>query len=593
MTKCIHTLQDAIEHDSQSKIIQQLISPQSLSQLKTMNFDTTNNQDIFYNITSDEKVINQRLWKQDPKYFKKVYISALALMKMTIHSKSGGSIEIMGMLTGKIIEGKIIVLDVYSLPVEGTETRVNAQAEAYEYMVQYLQQLKNSGHEENIVGWYHSHPGYGCWLSGIDVATQKLNQDFQDPYLAIVIDPIRTINTGKVEIGAFRTLPDNYKSNEVKSKDGNGTSARGVNQKFDSKKIKKLKQQDFGSHADKYYSLDIEIFKSKQDDVLLNILRSESWMNNLVQTVNYQDQFERSTIDKILSIVTKLQLHEVTPIRNRATFLKGFRNHFESVIVHKLMDESLIKNKNNVFQQSDKTDAYISSSRSLANTFSPTITTNSSADNIEEENEGEDSEDSRSDFDENDKGKGHALDISDADDAISLDSSRPPSRRPNNESTDGDIVEEEDEGDTTDVSMDDINDTYDTAKYPDPVPTNSKISKTQIFKTGNKTNSDDDELNVVADDAITQFNTHKRLIQGNRRRAIKNQQSSKSSLRDGMRSEESYDNKNLDLLESQLGLSKFKKGHKGIDHIDKEAKKAAGCELNNLLLKKTQQRLFL
>jgi hypothetical protein len=22
------------------------------------------------------------------------------------------------------------------------------------------------------VGWYHSHPGYGCWLSGIDVGTQ-------------------------------------------------------------------------------------------------------------------------------------------------------------------------------------------------------------------------------------------------------------------------------------------------------------------------------------------------------------------------------------------------------------------------------------
>lgn len=25
---------------------------------------------------------------------------------------------------------------------------------------------------ENAVGWYHSHPGYGCWLSGIDVSTQ-------------------------------------------------------------------------------------------------------------------------------------------------------------------------------------------------------------------------------------------------------------------------------------------------------------------------------------------------------------------------------------------------------------------------------------
>jgi len=30
-----------------------------------------------------------------------------------------------------------------------------------------------------------------------------LNQHFQDP-LAILIDPIRTISTGKVDIGAFR-----------------------------------------------------------------------------------------------------------------------------------------------------------------------------------------------------------------------------------------------------------------------------------------------------------------------------------------------------------------------------------------------------
>jgi len=23
-----------------------------------------------------------------------------------------------------------------------------------------------------VVGWYHSHPGFGCWLSGVDINTQ-------------------------------------------------------------------------------------------------------------------------------------------------------------------------------------------------------------------------------------------------------------------------------------------------------------------------------------------------------------------------------------------------------------------------------------
>ena len=58
------------------------------------------------------------------------------------------------------------------------------------------------------MGWYHSHPGYGCWLSGIDCSTQMMQQKFQDPFLAIVVDPHRTVAAGKVEIGAFRTYPE-------------------------------------------------------------------------------------------------------------------------------------------------------------------------------------------------------------------------------------------------------------------------------------------------------------------------------------------------------------------------------------------------
>ena len=63
------------------------------------------------------------------------------------------------------------------------------------------------GRLENALGWYHSHPGYGCWLSGIDVGTQMLNQQYQEPWVAIVVDPIRTMSAGKVNLGAFRTYP--------------------------------------------------------------------------------------------------------------------------------------------------------------------------------------------------------------------------------------------------------------------------------------------------------------------------------------------------------------------------------------------------
>jgi COP9 signalosome complex subunit 5 len=54
-------------------------------------------------------------------------------------------------------------------------------------MTNYAETCEAVGRMEKVVGWYHSHPGYGCWLSGIDVSTQTLNQQFQEPFVAIVV----------------------------------------------------------------------------------------------------------------------------------------------------------------------------------------------------------------------------------------------------------------------------------------------------------------------------------------------------------------------------------------------------------------------
>ena len=48
----------------------------------------------------------------------------------------------MGLLLGKVDGNTMIVMDNFALPVEGTETRVNAQAQAYEYMAAYTESAK-------------------------------------------------------------------------------------------------------------------------------------------------------------------------------------------------------------------------------------------------------------------------------------------------------------------------------------------------------------------------------------------------------------------------------------------------------------------
>lgn len=39
-----------------------------------------------------------------------------------------------------------------------------------------LDMLRQCGRPEMVVGWYHSHPGFGCWLSGVDVNTSQVRR---------------------------------------------------------------------------------------------------------------------------------------------------------------------------------------------------------------------------------------------------------------------------------------------------------------------------------------------------------------------------------------------------------------------------------
>jgi COP9 signalosome complex subunit 5 len=225
--------------------------------------------DVLYRYDTQKynSFLQTRPWAKDVHHFKKVKISALALLKMVMHARSGVPIEVMGLLQGKIDGDTMIVMDSFALPVEGTETRVNAQTEGYEYMVEYLTFTREVGRLENAIGWYHSHPGYGCWLSGIDVSTQMLNQQYSEPWLAVVVDPVRTISSGRVELGAFRTYPEGYKADE---------SAPSEYQSIPISKI-----EDFGVHCKQYYPLEVSYFKSTLDSHVLNLLWNKYWVNTL------------------------------------------------------------------------------------------------------------------------------------------------------------------------------------------------------------------------------------------------------------------------------------------------------------------------
>lgn len=218
----------------------------------------------------DDLISNKRPWKTDPHHFKHCKISAVALIKMVMHAQSGGDLEIMGCMQGFPVGETMYVLDVIPLPEEGTETRVSTSDNSMLYLDKHQTVSKDVSRPENVVGWYHSHPGYGCWLSGIDVQTQQMKQMVEDPALAIVVDPKMTMSAGKVEIGVFRTYTNAYADKLQKQQSIGGISSMPAD-----------KFKDFGLHAHKYYKVEHSFFKTGMDTELLDRLWNEYWLHTI------------------------------------------------------------------------------------------------------------------------------------------------------------------------------------------------------------------------------------------------------------------------------------------------------------------------
>jgi COP9 signalosome complex subunit 5 len=219
-------------------------------------------------------------WKNSPRYFERVHISALALIKIVMHAKTGQGkagiissdksnwVEVMGLLQGHFKEKEFIITDSFAIPVEANEVECSLGEAAQIYMINYCEtqtQLKKP--DDKTIGWYHSHPGYSCYLSGTDVPTQQTNQTHQDPYIALVVDPVQTLATGRVEIKAFRTFPPGHEEKGGADWDADG--------------VPEAKIKEFGAHFAKYYEVPIHVFRSDADAVELDLLWNKYWMQTL------------------------------------------------------------------------------------------------------------------------------------------------------------------------------------------------------------------------------------------------------------------------------------------------------------------------
>jgi 26S proteasome regulatory subunit N11 len=89
------------------------------------------------------------------------------------------------------------------MPQSGTGVSVEAVDPVFQ--TKMLEMLKQTGRPEMVVGWYHSHPGFGCWMSGVDINTQQSFEALNQRAVAVVIDPVQSVK-GKVVIDCFRLI---------------------------------------------------------------------------------------------------------------------------------------------------------------------------------------------------------------------------------------------------------------------------------------------------------------------------------------------------------------------------------------------------
>jgi 26S proteasome regulatory subunit N11 len=202
-------------------------------------------------------------------------------------------VQVMGLMLGKFVDDYTVqVCDVFAMPQSGTG--VSVEAVDHVFQTKMMDMLKQTGRPEDVVGWYHSHPGFGCWLSGVDINTQQSFEQLNQRAVAVVVDPIQSVK-GKVVIDAFRSI--NTQMVVLGQEPRQTTSMIGhLNKPSIQALIHGLNRH--------YYSIAISYRKSELEEKMLMNLNKKGWTDGL-KTADFKehDKTNEATVKNMLELV--------------------------------------------------------------------------------------------------------------------------------------------------------------------------------------------------------------------------------------------------------------------------------------------------
>ena len=191
-----------------------------------------------------------------------------------------------------------------------------------------------------VVGWYHSHPGFGCWLSNVDVNTQQSFESLNKRAVAVVVDPIQSVR-GKVVIDAFRLI--NAQSLISGQEPRQTTSNIGRLEKPNiSALIHGLNRQ--------YYSLAINYRKNELEQRMLSNLHKKIWTAGLtLEDFKEHSKTNQENCKQMLALAeaynkSVIEEQSLTPeqIRVRHVGKKDPKRHLQSN-VKQIMSENIVQ----------------------------------------------------------------------------------------------------------------------------------------------------------------------------------------------------------------------------------------------------------
>lgn len=237
--------------------------------------------------------------KKQPITFTKMYITPTALITLLNHGIRGGENEIMGFVYGRVVDGSYYICDTVPTSVLGTETRVEATNESQIEMIEHQTATQTVGREQRTIGWYHSHPSYGCWLSTPDIITQERLQKMTRPFVALVVDPIQTASSNQVHLGAFRV----FLPHENKETNKGGLSMIPIE-----------KKAEFDQNASQYYELELKFYLTETDNKILKYILSRSWINQIsASPLEVNSKYLLKLTNQASHWISSINLHREIP----------------------------------------------------------------------------------------------------------------------------------------------------------------------------------------------------------------------------------------------------------------------------------------